>query len=210
MLRRVLNVHSHDRGQSIEGVRRNEALTAVAFLGRRRRVYGRIAALSGAKPGDRVLDIGCGGGYLARLLSTRIGPTGAVTGVDPSAPAIAYAETRAEPNSTFVVGVAQELDFPDAGFDVVTSTLAIHHIPEADRPAAFAEMHRVTRPGGRLAVADFRPSRLHAFGSPEMRHNKVEQLEVLAEAAGFRIESRGDLPLLRWVTAIRPDHPAAR
>lgn len=205
MLNRVLRVHSHREGQSIEGVRRNEVLTTVAFLGRRDRVYRRIVTLSGAKPGDRVLDIGCGGGYLARRIGATVGSTGSVTGVDPSAPAVAYASARAPANATFVVGVAQDLDLPDGSFDVVTSTLAIHHITEEDRPAAFAEMHRVTRAGGRLVVADFRPSRLHAFGSPEMRHNKVEQLEVLAAAAGYEIESSGDLPLLRYVTAIRPD-----
>jgi len=203
MLERVLRVHSHPEGQSIEGVRRNEVLTTVAFLGRRQRVYRRLVALSGTKAGDRVLDIGCGGGYLACRLAATVGPTGSVTGVDPSAPAVALGGTRAPANAVFVVGVAQDLDFPDGSFDVVTSTLAIHHITERDRPTAFAEMHRVTRPGGRLVVADFRPSGLHAFGSPEMRHNKVELLEVLAEAAGFEIESSGDLPLLRYVTAIR-------
>jgi len=204
MLGRVLRVHAHAQGQSIEGVRRSEALTTVAFLGRRHRVYRRLVALSGAKAGDRVLDIGCGGGYLARLLAAAVGPSGSVTGVDPSAPAVAYGGARAPTNASFVVGVAQDLGFPDGSFDVVTSTLAVHHITEADRPTAFAEMYRVTRPGGRLVVADFRPSGLHAFGSPEMRHNKVELLEVLAEAAGFQIESRGDLPLLRSLTATRP------
>jgi ubiquinone/menaquinone biosynthesis C-methylase UbiE len=205
MLQRILQVHSHPQGEAIDGVRRNEALTNLAFLGRRRRVYARIVVLSGAKPGDRVLDVGCSGGYLARLLASAVGPAGSVTGIDPSSPAIAYARRRAPANCTFAIGVAQDLEVPDGWFDVVTSTLAVHHVPEAERPAALAEMHRVTRPGGRLLVADFRPSRLHPFGSPQMRHNKVELLEELASAAGFQVEGRGDLPLLRYVLAVRPD-----
>lgn len=204
MLERVLHFSSRPQGAVIEGVRANEVLTSLAFLGRRRRVYGQIARLSGAGPGDRVLDIGCSGGYLARVLGSAVGPAGSVTGVDPSASAIAYAQRRAPANCTFAVGAAQDLGFPDGSFDVVTSTLAVHHIPEAQRPAAFAEMRRVTRPGGRLLVADFRPSGAHPFASHQMRHNNVELLEDLADAAGFRVEARGDLPLLRYVAGVRP------
>jgi ubiquinone/menaquinone biosynthesis C-methylase UbiE len=75
-------------GTRLDRVRLNEAVTHVVFSGRRRRVYARIAALSGARPEDRVLDIGCGGGYLAGLLAATVGPAGRVTGVDPSGTAI--------------------------------------------------------------------------------------------------------------------------
>jgi len=117
-------------------------------------VYARIAALSGAAPGDRVLDIGCSGGYLARLLAAAVTPGGQVTGIDPSGPAIRYASRRAPGNCSFTVGVAQDLGLPDRSFDVVTSTLAVHHIPGAARPEGFSEMYRVLRPGGRLLVAE--------------------------------------------------------
>jgi ubiquinone/menaquinone biosynthesis C-methylase UbiE len=165
-------------------------------------VYARLVALSGAKPGDRVLDVGCGGGYLARLLAAAVMPGGAVIGVDPSSPAIAYARRRAPDNCRFAVGVAQGLDLADGWFDVVTSTLAVHHIPQTQRPAAFSELYRVTRPGGRLLVADLRPSRLHPFASPAMRHHNVELLEDLATRAGFQVQAHGDLPLLRYVLAV--------
>jgi len=194
-------------GEIIGRVRMYEMVTTIAFGGRRRRVYRRVADLSGAKPGDRVMDVGCSGGYLSRLLAAAVTPGGQVTGVDPAAPAISYARRRAPGNCSFIIGTAQDLDVPGSSFDVVTSTLAIHHIPEAERPAAFGEMYRVLRPGGRLLVADFRPSRrrlaLHS-GGRAMRHNAPDLIGELAEAAGFSVEGRGDLPLLRYFQAVRP------
>jgi len=203
MLQRVMHVHTGPEGATIEGVRMNEAVSELAFLGRRRRAYRRIVALSGAQPGDRVLDVGCSGGYLARLLGAAVTPGGQVKGVDPSTSAIAYAGRRGPDNCTFAVGVAQDLEFPDGTFDVVTSTLALHHIPEVERPTGLAEMYRVTRPGGRLLIADFRPTRLHPGPSSGMRHNEIDLLEDMIAAAGFHIEGGGDLPLLRYVTAAR-------
>jgi len=196
-------------GTTLDRFRLNEAVSQLAFGGRRGRVYRRIVALAGVQPGDEVLDVGCSGGYLARKLAAAAGPDGRVTGVDPSDAAIAYARRRAAGTMTFTVGVAQDLDLPDASFDVVTCTLAMHHVPARQRMAAFREMYRVTRPGGRLLVADFDPARrsrpLHP-GGRRTRHAvaAVGPLEELAAAAGYRVESAGDLPLLRYVQAVRP------
>lgn len=125
--------NSGPQGEIIGRVRSYGAVSAIAFGGRRRRVYRRIVALSGARPGDRVLDVGCSGGYLARLLATAVTPGGQVTGIDPATAAITYARRRAPGNCSFTVGTAQELGVPGGSFDVVTSTLAIHHIPEPAR-----------------------------------------------------------------------------
>ena len=207
MLQRNRHGHPGREGATLDRVRLNEAVTQIAFGGRRRGVYTRITELSGARPGDRALDIGCGGGYLARLLAAAVTPGGQVTGLDTSAPAIGYARKRAPANCSFVVGAAQDLPWPDRSFDVVASTLAAHHIPETARQDAFGEMYRVLRPGGALLVADFRPARrrhsLH-WRVTARRHGSTVPLEDLAAAAGFRIEARGDLPLLRYVRAIRP------
>jgi ubiquinone/menaquinone biosynthesis C-methylase UbiE len=208
MLHRIRHGRQDRDDATLDRVRMNEAFTQVVFGGRRRRVYSRIAALSGAAPGDRVLDIGCGGGYLARLLAAAVTPGGQVTGLDSSGPAISYARRRAPDNCSFAVGVAQDLQLADRSFDVLTCTLAVHHIPEEARQAAFAEFYRVLRPGGALLAADFRPSgrrhTLHSAASAR-RHGTTAPLDELATAAGFRVEARGDLPLLRYLRAVRPD-----
>ena len=131
-----------------------------------------------------MLDVGCSSGHLARKLA---GPAGHVTGVDPSEPTIAYARRRALPAMTFTVALARDLPLPDESFDVVTCTVALHHVPARKRETALREMFWVTRPGGRLSAADFDPSR---------------QLFPL-HPGGNRVESSGQLRLLRYVIAVR-------
>jgi ubiquinone/menaquinone biosynthesis C-methylase UbiE len=210
---RRLHQGRRGKGTTIDGFRLNEMVSQIAFGGRRGRVYQQIVERSGVRPGDSVLDVGSSSGYLARKLAAAAGSAGHVTGVDPSAAAIAYAQRRAvcadSAAMTFIVGVAQDLELPDSSFDVVTCTLAIHHIPARKREAAFREMYRVTRPGGRLLAADFDPSRrspsLHPGGRRMHRAAAtVGPLTELAAAAGYQVESAGDLPLLRYIVATRP------
>ena len=198
------------QGTTIDRFRLNELVSQVAFGGRRGRVYRRIVALAGVAPGNEVLDVGCSAGYLARKLAIAAGRDGRVVGIDPSRAAIDYARRHSGQVMTFTVGTAQQLPLPDASFDVVTCTLAMHHVPARRRQDALAEMYRVTRLGGRLLIADFdasrRPLPLHP-GAGRMRRAAatVGPLEEMATAAGYLVESVGTLPPLRYVTAIRPD-----
>jgi ubiquinone/menaquinone biosynthesis C-methylase UbiE len=188
-------------GITLRAFRLNSVMNHVMFTGRRGRVYDKIVVLSGVRPGDSVLDIGSSSGYLTGRLAVVAGPSGLVTGVDPSEPAIAHARRHASPGMTFTVGVAQNLRFPDASFDVVTCTLAMHHMPARQRPAALAEMYRVTKPGGRLLIAD--------MGSLlRMADRQASPLEDLAASAGYQVESVGKLPILHYIIAIRPPGPA--
>jgi ubiquinone/menaquinone biosynthesis C-methylase UbiE len=106
--------------------------------------------------GDHLLDVGTGTGVVAFPAAARVAPEGTVLGIDISEEMLATARGRAarmlEPgNVTFRIMDAQALALPDASFDVAVSLFAIRHLP--DPLAALREMHRVVRPGGRLAVA---------------------------------------------------------
>ena len=104
----------------------------------------------------KVLDVGCGKGADAFEMADLVGTGGFVTGVDFSESLIAEAIRRAAGRSlppTFRVGDAQALEFPNIAFDAVRSERMLMHLPVP--PRALAEMARVLRPGGRIAVQGF-------------------------------------------------------
>lgn len=103
------------------------------------------------RPGERVLDIGSGPGFLAEDLAEATGPGGAVTGIDLSEALVARAEAR-NPHAWlgYRIADATALPFDDAAFDVAVSTQVAEYVPDI---AAFcAEIRRVLRPGGRALV----------------------------------------------------------
>jgi demethylmenaquinone methyltransferase/2-methoxy-6-polyprenyl-1,4-benzoquinol methylase len=119
----------------------------------------RVARLADPRPGERALDVCCGTGDLAFALARR----GAdVVGLDFCAPMLAIAQQRWEARRAklkihtaveFAHGDAQQLPFPDGGFDIVTIGYGLRNL--ADWRAGLREMGRVARPGGRLLVLDF-------------------------------------------------------
>ena len=114
------------------------------------------------EPGERVLDIGCGTGRLARWIAELLGPTGRVTGIDPLAERIDIARSRA-PALRFEVGQAEDLGaFEDASFDAVCMSAVLHWV--SDKPKALGEVRRVLRPRGRLGVTTL-PHELSGAGT---------------------------------------------
>ena len=110
-----------------------------------------LIAWGGIGEGERVLDVGCGTGSLASVLSARPEPA-AIVGVDIAAPYIAHASRLSDdPRLSFVTGDAAALAFPDDSFDRAYSLLALNFMPDPGR--ALAGMRRVTRAGGVVAAA---------------------------------------------------------
>jgi ubiquinone/menaquinone biosynthesis C-methylase UbiE len=162
----------------------------------------RIVDKASLKPGERVLDCGCGTGTLALVAKRRVGPTGSVHGIDISADQLARAREKAQRENLdieFREGSIDELPFPDASIDAVFSTLMLHHLPRPVKEGAFREMRRVLKPGGRVVIADFGPPR-HVWGKivigpimllfligSTVRDNVFNRLPDLMSAAGLRV-----------------------
>jgi SAM-dependent methyltransferase len=143
-------------------------------------LYGRIAAdvAAAAPDGARVLEVGCGPGHLSIRLARQHGFD--VTGLDLDPAMISRARANADrPGNgdrrrpTLLVGDVAALAFPDRSFDLVVSTLSMHHW--ADPTAGLAEIGRVLRPGARALIWDFRPGvRPHPFGPRHAHTDPVE------------------------------------
>jgi SAM-dependent methyltransferase len=130
-----------------------EALERMAADPQMRRVRAAAQRALDPRPGQRLLDAGCGMGEVARELAPAVAPGGQVVGVDASAAAIAVATERAgDTGVTYAVGDLLSLDFEDQTFDGVRAERVLQHIGEPD--AAVAEMVRVTRAGGRVCLVD--------------------------------------------------------
>ena len=110
----------------------------------------KVADAAKIQPGERVLDVACGSGILAREVASRTGTTGSVIGLDPSPGMLAVAK-RLAPEVEWRRGTAESLPFPDESFDAVVSQFGLMFF--VDRHQAIREMLRVLSSGGRLAVA---------------------------------------------------------
>ena len=116
-------------------------------VAQRRSVRGWLAL----RPGERVLDVGVGPGFLAAEMVGEVGADGVVAGIDVSETMLALAKGR-DAAIELRVGSAGSIPYPDASFDVAVSTQVLEYV--ADIPAALAELRRVVRPGGRILILD--------------------------------------------------------
>lgn len=163
------------------------------------------------RPGDDVLDLGSGPGFLVAEMAAIVGVDGSAHGLEPSENMRQLAAARSAPPKaaamTFGPGEANALPFPDASRDVVTSTQVYEYVP--DMAGALAEVHRVLRPGGRLLVLDTDwDSIVWHSSDPDRMHRVLEvwdehlvdphlprRLAGLLGDAGFTVTHRSTIPL---------------
>jgi SAM-dependent methyltransferase len=164
--RRAAQGHQAPGGILIGDADVYDALSRLLLGQLHRRIAADVAAV--APDGAQVLEVGCGPGHLSVQLAGqhRLEVTG--LDLDPAMIARAAANTDRAANRggrrpSFLVGDVAALAFPDRSFDLVVSTLSMHHW--ADPAAGLTEIGRVLRPGGRALIWDFRPGvRPHLFG----------------------------------------------
>jgi len=187
-------------GRVLHDAARYDLLAQLLLLGREGPFREKLLDLAQLRAGEAVLDIGCGTGTLAIAARRRVGPAGRVHGIDASPEMIARAArkvARARADVTFEVAVVEAMPVPDASFDVVLSTLMLHHVPRLERPQLAREVRRVLRPGGRVLVVDFDASperrkgilghlHLHRHG-----HVRLDEINALLADAGLDVVATG-------------------
>jgi len=157
---------------------------------------GNPQAIADLKPGEVVLDLGCGAGFDCFLAARAVGPEGSVIGVDMTPEMLVKARLNAEKvgmdNVDFRLGEIEHPPVADASVDVIISNCVINLSP--DKPAVLREAFRVLKPGGRLAVSDVvATAPLPESWRADMRllsgcisgAADVEDLRSMLEEAGF-------------------------
>ena len=183
-------------------------------FGRERSFREAMLRLAHLKMGESVLDVGCGTGTLAIAAKRQVGPTGTVYGVDASQEMIARAEKKARKAGvevTFKKAFAQSLPFPDVQFDVVLTTVMLHHLPRNARQELAFEIRRVLKPGGRVLAIDFRGTARKRKGFLDHFHHRHGHVELkdmigLLTEAGLNIVESGPVGMrdLQFALATAP------
>jgi ubiquinone/menaquinone biosynthesis C-methylase UbiE len=170
------------RGDLIRTPRLYDWIVRVLSGGREQRLREAWLDLGELRPGESMLDVGCGTGSLLLAAAGRVGPGGVLSGVEAAPEMLEHARAKARERDTTLdlhVGSADRLPFPDASFDVVFCTLVFHHLPRDVQERTLAEICRVLAPRGRVVIVDLphdRHAGHHASGGALPRLRSLVEL----------------------------------
>lgn len=163
------------------------------WFGRDNKFKNKILSFVNIKTTHSVLDVGCGTGALTRIVAKK---ARYVVGVDAATAMVEVAKRKTKnlSNLEFKQAIAEELPFDTDSFDIVLSTMTLHHLPTCDKTKAIKEMHRVLKPRGQFLLVDFGKStclkgrfiKIVWSYEPYIRDNFEGRLLELVKTAGFR------------------------
>jgi ubiquinone/menaquinone biosynthesis C-methylase UbiE len=201
------------RGIILHSPRLYDVLVFIATRGRESAFRQKVLDLARLKPGESVLDVGCGTGTLAIAARRRVGHDSNVFGIDASPEMIATAGKKAIKAGleiNFRNESIEALPFPDGQFDAVLSTVMLHHLQRKVREAGIREIRRVLKPGGRVLIVDFAGTdrQTGLLAHLHRRHGHVSAAEVIAllKGAGLNVIENGAVGVrdLHFALAVTP------
>ena len=210
----------HTKGQTIRWAPFYDTIVWLMSFGKDAVIRKKTVKLARINPGDRVLDVGCGTGDLTIEAKKITGPDSEVIGTDASVEMIEVAQRKAGRSGMdiqFQVEAIENISFPNNSFDVVISSLMMHHLPDELKVKGLAEVFRVLKPGGRILIVDIESSSggswlqklsdfmIQLHGGHAQTRDYVKRLIPLVKSAGFReIESDKLNRQLSFITCKKP------
>jgi demethylmenaquinone methyltransferase/2-methoxy-6-polyprenyl-1,4-benzoquinol methylase/phosphoethanolamine N-methyltransferase len=164
---------------------------AILSLGRERKFRQAALDLVSIEPGMNILDVGCGTGSLTVAAKKKQGIEGNVVGIDPSSNMVELAQQKADKAGVgveFRVGVIENLEFDDDHFDLVLSSLMMHHLTDDLKEIGLREIQRVVKPGGKLLIIELDPG---AFSLASLVHGHSEKLSAELKATRRKMGELG-------------------
>ncbi len=189
-----------------------DAFTTLLFRGRERQMRAEFIRQAQIQPGSSVLDVGCGTGTLTLLARRAAGPQARVEGIDVAPSMVEVAQKKAREAGleiTFRTGKMEDLPVETAQFDVVLSSMMLHHLDGDDaRRKGLGEARRALKPGGVLMIAEFQPpsggglrALVNFILGRRMAQIDNRNLVQMLEQSGFSVE---ELPAtIPFITFIR-------